>query len=330
MKILRFLGTGASHEAKGQACQDRILTETFADGKTILAVADGCSSSLYGGEAAQCNVQVVRDIFSRCNIGSLDFSVFAELYPGIKKVERTYRDDLTACFDFAFKTSLFELSKKLTHKNTRRFDFEDYCATVLFAVCEKEKTFICHVGDGNVICFDKNGNVVYHSKEENGSDSSHTYFTARSDFYNHFHYKIMSSADIECIVMFSDGPQNMFKCEFGDIVTGVRELIALPVLNGEINSNRAIFEVLKERIGHAKHYVADDWSLVVARKDAETENEDEPVSLYGIFKESFDKIKFDEFGNVISDENVHTLLDAVSQKISNRKKTHSHLPKSNV
>ena len=314
MKILRFLGTGASHEAKGQACQDRILTETFADGKTILAVADGCSSSLYGGEAAQCNVQVVRDIFSRCNIGSLDFSVFAELYPGIKKVERTYREDLTACFDFAFKTSLFELSKKMTNENTLRFQFEDYCATVLFAVCEKEKTFIGHVGDGNIICFDKNGNVVYHSKEENGPDSSHTYFTARSDFYKYFHYDVIDSSDIECIVMFSDGPQRMFKGECGDILTGVRELIALPVLNGEINSDKDLFEVLKERIGHAKSYIYDDWSLIVACRESEKEGKKEPISLNDLFMESFNKIKFDDFGNIISDGKDHCLWNAKSYK----------------
>ena len=90
--------------------------------------------------------------------------------------------------------------------------------------------------------------------------------------------------------MFSDGPQNMFRYEHGDIRTGVCEIIAKPVISGKICSDEMLADKLKEYICHAKHYVFDDWSLVVAYKGLKSVRNINPVSLDKIFMEEFNKI----------------------------------------
>lgn len=298
MRLLHFLGTGYGHENKEQGCQDRIRTESFPDGKTVMVVSDGCSSSKCAEIASQSNVDVICNIFRRYNIESLSFDAFTQMYPELKE-EKKLRNDLPGCFAYALQKPLYDDARKKYFERGGCIDSRDYCATLLFAVREKKKTCIGHIGDGNVICFNKKGEIVYRSKEDNGEDSTHTYFTVSSNFRKHFFYEVIPSDDIECIVMFSDGPQNMFKCEHGDIETGVREIIAKPVLNGTICSDESLVKHLKKYIGHAKHYVFDDWSMVIGYNGLKTVREITPVSLNAIFREEFKKVKFDEKSNVI-------------------------------
>ena len=303
MELLHFLGTGYGHELKGMGCQDRIRTESFPDGKTIIAVSDGCSSSKYAEIAAQSNVDVVCNIFKSCSIDSLSFDSFVQMYPEMKKAEEKFQDNLTGCFRFAFQKALYDIAKKKARECNEDIDSRDYCATLLFCVCEEERICIGHIGDGNILCLDKNGEIVYHSKEENGEDSSRTFFTVSQNFDEHFYYDVIPAENVECIVMFSDGPQNMFRYEHGDIRTGVCEIIAKPVISGKICSDEMLADKLKEYICHAKHYVFDDWSLVVAYKGLKSVRNINPVSLDKIFMEEFNKIVFDEFGNIVNRDN---------------------------
>ena len=302
MNLLHFLGTGYGHAAKGQGCQDRIRTETLSNGTTVIAVSDGCSSSKCAEVAAQSNVDVICNIFSRFSIDSLSFDAFIQLYPELKNHAESYGGDLAECFAYALQKPLYTLARKGVTETNDYVDISDFCATLLFAVCEKNKMLIGHIGDGNVICFDNKSNVVYRSEEDNGEDAYHTYFTVDSNFTQHFHYDIIPSDNIACVVMFSDGPQNMFKCEGGNIEAGVSEIIAKPVLGGKIRTDKELEKVLTKYIAHAKHYVFDDWSLVVAYKGKKVVREISPVSLDEIFMEEFKKIKFDDFGNIISVE----------------------------
>ena len=302
MKLLRFLGTGTGHESKGQGCQDRIRTESFPDGRSVMAVSDGCSSSKCAEIASQSNVDVICDLYRRFNIDSLSFDTFVQMYPELKKEEKKLRGDLAGCFAYILQKPLYADARKRYFESGDYIDARDYCATLLFAVREKKKTCIGHIGDGNIICFNKKGEIIYRSKEDNGEDSSHTFFTVSPDFREHFFFDVIPSEDIACIVMFSDGPQKMFKCEHGDIESGVREIIAKPVISGRICSDEALAKHLKKYIGHAKHYVFDDWSMVVAYNGIKTTREITPVSLDEYFMETFNKVKFDDFGNIIETE----------------------------
>lgn len=308
MKILRFLGKGTGHETAGKDCQDRIGYKALPD-KTILAVSDGCSSSKYAENAAQCNIDIILDIFSKYDIDSLSRSSLAKLYPVLNEENcNIAEDDIISCFEWIFKYSLATLdlkpkSKKIIKKSGKEpNNSKDLCATLLFAVWEKDKILIGHIGDGNIICFDKSGNTVFHSAQDNGKDSSHTYFTVSPDFLEHFNYDIIPATDVDSIIMFSDGPQTMFKCEQGDIVSGAYKIVAEPVAKGEIRTESELVDALREPIGHAKHYIFDDWSILIAHKEKNEDSELKPVSLYQLFKEEFRKIKFDENGDVIQPE----------------------------
>jgi hypothetical protein len=304
MQLLHLLGTGYGHENKGNGCQDRIRTESYPDGRIVMAVSDGCSSSKCAEVASQSNVDVICNIFRNFNIDSLSFDAFAKMYPELKKQEEKLSDDLAGCFSYALQKPLYADARKRYFESGDIISASDYCATLLFAVREEKKTCIGHIGDGNVICFNKKGKVVYRSKEDNGEDSTHTYFTVSDNFRKHFFYDVIPSDDIACIVMFSDGPQNMFKCEYGDIEKGVREIVAKPILNGRICSDEALAKLFEKYIGQAKHYVSDDWSMVIAYNGKKIVRNISPISLNGIFQEEFKKIKFDEFGNIIEDGRV--------------------------
>lgn len=297
-RIIKFIGKGVGHEIADTPCQDRLGCKILPD-KTILAVADGCSSSKYAELAAQCNVDIVMNIFSHYGIDSLSRSSLAELYPVLNDADCNIADDdISSCFEWIFKSSLANV---LPEQSVEK---KDVCATVLFAVWQEDKVLCGHIGDGNIICFDKDGNTVFRSAQDNGKDSSHTYFTVSHNFREHFKLDVTDAVDINSIILFSDGPQTMFKYErSGDIVKGAYDIVVEPAISGTINSDEELKTALSEPIGHAKHYVYDDWSIVVAHKyDGEftlSQEQAEPVSLYQIFKDEFNKLFFDESGNIV-------------------------------
>ena len=299
MNILHFFGKGTGHEENQVDCQDRLAYKVLPDGKTIFVISDGCSSSACAEEAAQCNVDVITNIFSQLNIDEISRSSLADLYPVLNKPIYDFAEnDIVSCFNLIFKDSLHKLC------DSSFFCHSDYCATVLFAICEKEKTAIGHIGDGNVICYGEDGEVVFHSQADNGSDSRHTYFTASDSFCEHFRYNIISSDDVKDIILFSDGPQKMFFYE-GDYDTakGAYDIVVEHISNGNITTNNELADKLREYIGHAKHYVYDDWSLLVGHKGSQhnsvLEEINKPVSLLKIFRKEFNKITFDENGDIV-------------------------------
>lgn len=298
MKILRFIGTGYHHEQHNKGCQDRLKTLELDNGTVILAVSDGCSSSAYAEAAAQCNVDTVAEIFSNCSIDDLSFDKLAELYPEMKAFEGSLRDNIRGCFEFIFNYKMSKLTE--TDECKDAVSASDFCATLLFAVCEREKTLIGHIGDGYIMCFDKDATLTYASGADNGESSCYTYFTVSSDFCEHFRYDTIPSDSFESIVLFSDGPQKMFEGEADDVETSVRDILVTPVTNGEITTEAELAKALSSVIGHAKYYVFDDWSIIFAHK-TEKHKAIEPVSLLSIFRAEFAKIRFDENGNIIND-----------------------------
>lgn len=311
MEILRFLGRGSGHEKDGQNCQDRLSCKVIQDERVILAIADGCSSSSFSEETAQCNIDVINEIFTKYSIDSLTRKNLEKLFPRIKRKKGNGTDEITACFDKIFKLKIAELYSKIKKQNGGKNNIEykdgDFCATLLFVISEKEKTLIGHIGDGNIICFDKEGKVVYRSEEDNGEDSTHTYFTISKKFNEHFRYDIIPSSDIDSVIMFSDGPQRIFKHEKGDIVTGAYDLLVKPVADGIIRTDQDILPAMRKYIAKAKYYVFDDWSIIIAHNGDKIYPVLEPVSLDQVFKEEFSKIVFDEYGNII--EPIETSLE---------------------
>ena len=289
MKTLRFLGKGIGHEDSEKDCQDRLSVLMPENENNIFAISDGCSSSKYAEAAAQCNIDVINKVFSRCCIQDLNRDSFVELYPMLEQqLSSIMEDDIVACFSLVFMYEMSCTAKKIGLANA---DNSDFYATLLFAIVEKEKTMVGHIGDGNIIFFDEEGNIVFRSAEDNGIDSSHTYFTIGKNFIEHFNLDVIETESFCSLILFSDGPQSMFKLECEEIAKGAYEIVVNPVAKGQIKTEQELAQKLQQTLANAMHYGFDDWSIIVAKKDSEsnTLNDIQPLSLKQMFFEEYNK-----------------------------------------
>lgn len=287
MKVFNFLGKGVGHEDKGENCQDRLSIMTTEDGRTVCVVSDGCSSSDFAMETAQRNVDVINKIFSRFAIEELSRDSFAELYPMLEDyLQKCAQDDISACFQIVFNYELAMLAREL---NVAEPSSSDFCATLLFVICETNQTMIGHIGDGNIILYNKSGEVVYQSVADNGEDSRHTFFTINDNFRNHFRYDIIPTKSYQSLILFSDGPQTMFKLESGTVEKGAFELAIKKIASDQIKTNQEFASALQKLLANAMHYGFDDWSIIAAIKQLETGPEITPVSLKQMFFEVYNK-----------------------------------------
>ncbi|MBQ7089526.1 MAG: protein phosphatase 2C domain-containing protein, partial [Clostridia bacterium] len=283
MHTLHFWGRGARHEERGEACQDRLSVFTAPNGTTILALSDGCSSSKFGGEAAEANVLTINNIFSKIKISELSRDALIKVYPELKAELSALGDrEISSCFKIIFTHELRSACRRLSFSEVKTVDV---CATLLFAVCEREKTLVGHIGDGGIICYDDKGNVTFYSEEENGKDSSHTYFTVSSDFQQHFRLDTISSESYSNIIMFSDGPFTMLNEREETVTEAAYESLVGPYAEGKIQTYSDLEQAVQECIAPAMHYIFDDWSLILAKKEPAKL----PISLDALFTEIFER-----------------------------------------
>lgn len=311
MKIFRFLGKGVGHEDAGKGCQDRLSTFITENGRYIYAISDGCSSSKYAEETAQCNIDVINKVFSRINANNLSRDSFIEVYPELAEHLANYDvNDISSCFAMIFRYELSCLAKKYSPTNAK---MSDYCATLLFVVVENDYTMVGHVGDGNIIFYDKEGKVVYRSAEENGEDSRHTYFTINENFPDHFYFDTIPTDSYHSLIMFSDGPQTMFKLELGAIDKGAYDLVIKPITDKQVETEEDLTKNLQKSLLNAMHYGFDDWSIIVATKQIEKSLDIIPISLKQLFMEAYNnELEAADNGDVKSDENNNSSKNSVS------------------
>ena len=291
MKIVRLLGQGSAHEESGMNCQDRLSVVTAPNGTKVFCISDGCSGSKYAEIGAQSNLDVINRIFTHCTINELTHSKLKELFPYLEKSPTPIQEnDFASCLRLIFRVEILTTAICLLDVIP---DPTELFATLLFVVREKEKTLIGHIGDGNVVLYDKNGEIAFRSEEENGSDSSHTVFTLSESFLHHFRCDVIPTSSYESLVMFSDGPQKMFRMESGTIPTGAYEIAMKPVKNGDVNTDAELLAHMKTYISHAMHYIFDDWSIIIACDlDGREDNQLEaltPTPLKQIFMKEFNR-----------------------------------------
>lgn len=284
MKVFHFLGRGAGHEADDKGCEDRLYFTQVHEKKHIYAISDGCSSSQYAAEAAQCNVDVIKKIFSQLDINDLNRASLIKLYPCLKN-ELTKLKGIKNYFQLIFEYEMECLARRLGVKNAQKNDF---CATLLFVVVEEEYTLLGHCGDGNIIFYDNNGKVVARSEATNDKDAYHTYFTLSLDFSQHFLLGKIPTNSYDSFMLFSDGLQTMFRLEYDNsILKGCTEIVLRPILNKEVTDNYQLAQKLYQSM-YAYHYCFDDWSLIVACKEQKDSEIMKPVSLRNMFRQGID------------------------------------------
>lgn len=288
MKILRFLGEGVGHSDRGKPCQDRLSAVVAENGTAIFAVSDGCSSSKYGGEAAQVNIDVVNNIFSQLRIKDLSVESLLGLYPYLAESKDRPETDID-CLGCIFAHEQGILLKRLS-KNDKDVISSDFCATLLFAIVEQDRTLVGHIGDGNIIFYDGNGETVFHSEPENGSSSSRTFFTLSKDFVEHFFLREISTDSYKSMIMSSDGTQSMFSLEGNHAVEkAAYELAVKPVAEGTVHSDKEFAELLHVPLSRAMHYNYDDISVITMCKCTEVFSPLDITPLKKRFMEEFDK-----------------------------------------
>lgn len=246
MNILQYIGQGTVHFDNGTPCQDYAGSYVTANGRVILAVSDGCSSSLGAQAASACNVRAVIEFFSQ--------------------EDRALSDGVDMK-----KELLSFINRKLleTAREMQYIDSAEFAATLIFAVLDKDVLLSGHIGDGNLLCFDENGELMHYSDAENGVSSRYTYFTNSNGALSHFRSELVPRVDTENnrtmrnVVLYSDGPQKMF-FENGnqDIVTGVGAMVER-LHAGEITESADLRRYLHESFRRAMYLIGDDWSVIV-------------------------------------------------------------------
>lgn len=288
MKVFRFLGVGTGHTEKQKPCQDRLSAIVAENGTAIFAVSDGCSSSKYGGEAAQVNIDAVNNIFSQLRIKDLSVESLLGLYPYLAENKDRPETDID-CLGCIFAHEQGILLKRLS-KNDKDVISSDFCATLLFVIVEQDRTLVGHIGDGNIIFFDEKGQTVFHSEPENGSSSSRTFFTLSKDFAEHFFLTEISTDSYKSMIMSSDGTQSMFSLEGNHAVEkAAYELAVKPVAEGTVHSDKEFVELLHIPLSRAMHYNYDDISVITMCKCTEVFSPPEIIPLKKRFMEEFDK-----------------------------------------
>ena len=254
MNIIKYLGTGYSHEIKNKPCQDYanyyIPEKDSKTNNIVLALSDGCSSSEAAEHASVCNVSAIIDYFQ-----TISLSDFLNNFTP----EKQKQELLNGCLEY------FACAEEITGIVGRR----NYCATLVFAVISEQDDLVLigHVGDGAAICFDKDNAIVYSSEPENGSASNKTFFTVEND-PTHFYLSQISYHDVEQIMLCSDGMSGLIE-RYGNYHQNEKlSEIARNVLNNEVdNCHKMANMLIQLTSGMGDH--TDDWSVLFFNKHQE-------------------------------------------------------------
>lgn len=242
MRILKYLGQGRYHTINNMPCQDNLFTCKTDDGRYIAAVSDGCSSSKFSDIGSKIAVSSVAEFFT------------------IHCKEISDSDELKSDFLNYLHENLRKKAIQLAGG-----DMSELFATLIFAVADKGKLLVGHIGDGALLCFDEESEFFV-SDPENAGASNVTYFVGSQSAYSHFHLTLI---DIEkknalrTLTLFSDGPQKKF-AEIGNdsIPCGVSYMIN-EIREGRIPTNKALKEYLFDETITSIFDIDDDWSLIV-------------------------------------------------------------------
>lgn len=241
MNIIHYLGTGVYHEDNRIPCQD-FANHCYADnGNIIMALSDGCSSAACAEDASRLTVESVISYFEKHTVAGFE-------------ADKNAPEELLCHIRGAFEKA----GKKQYAASPSR-----YSATLLFAVMDSEKVLLGHIGDGNIVCCDRRGNITAYSAEENGSASNQTFFTVDDDAADHFRTEVLPRSEVADLIMYSDGPQKMFYFIGNKKNEAAAAGLLTEVYKGEIADCAALSDRLTYLTGDAMYQLMDDWSMLI-------------------------------------------------------------------
>ena len=270
MNIIRYLGRGVYHEDNGVPCQDRAKYRYALNGNVILALSDGCSSAQFAEEAADANVDTVLRLFSDTSLRE-----FLEK----EKNAADVIDPILAA---------------MKKQNAKRFaaDPSDFSATLLFAVNDGKDILLGHLGDGNILCVNKDGTSAFYSQEENAGAADRTFFTVSPDAKAHLRLTLVPAKDVRNIILYSDGPQKMLWYNGDKDIENAALSLTAELRSGKITNCRQLADTLTEMTSGAMYQLMDDWSMLILDTEQKQCNDltFDPVSMKQRFMSAFNEL----------------------------------------
>lgn len=259
--VLKFLAQGYDHSLHGKDCQDYAEYFFAENGNVILALSDGCSSSLYAKEAAKANVDAIIDLFANNTLESLVSS---------KQESNLSQTIIGACRD-----KISEISGALKSDNK-----SDFCATLIFAVSDGNQVLFGHLGDGLLCAVDDDGLFTYLSDPENGESTSHTVFTVSPNAFTGLRLRVINANKINQLFLCSDGPYAMLKEANPAEPTIIAKSILSSVNEGAYNSNDDFCRNIIQ-LPISTRSKMDDWSILIGdtRREYKTSDLNIPLVL---------------------------------------------------
>lgn len=269
VNVLKYAGQGIYHSDKGTEYQDSLDSRITEYGRIILVLSDGCGSCFHAKTASDAVVNTVMEYYS--------------------DKETTLSNDVAA------KKRLLELINERLLKKAYEFSYKDtyeFSATMVFAVIEGNYVLIGHIGDGALLCYGENGELLYESAAENGADKYETYFVNSYDALQHFRLDILELEEksiLRNLVMYSDGPEKMFDNHIAKGLNKGAASLVENVRNNNINNCEQLGEYLHGIFSDSLSNAADDWSLIVYDRDQSmcADFNPEPVTMSTIFYDRY-------------------------------------------
>jgi hypothetical protein len=179
--------TGAYHELKGEACQDRHCVQVTPGGALIAVVSDGAGSARFGGEGAAMLCEQVSAALAKA------------LGKGKPRVSRALL--IKACR--AVCAGIRAARARALDEVPPDAGLYDYHATLVGAVMLPGKGgLFFHIGDGAALAM--GGERWAMSAPRNGEYSYETYFFTESDWRRNLRFKLVEPG-FDTVFVMTDG-----------------------------------------------------------------------------------------------------------------------------
>lgn len=269
--IYRYTRTGDRHIRRGAFCDDALAAVQYGDCAAMF-LADGCSSSLFGGDAARRITERLADMV-RYPRSVLRTDV--PITPGdlIRFFVHPDNNEAGTCLLFR------EIEKEVrAMRALYRCEANQLCCTLIAAFARyhpdsgKNSAAVLAVGDGFVAAGDReSGRIVLVSKGENIDDHpNRTYFCTSQNAIEHVRAYYVNNFDE--LLLSSDGVTHTVDIECPDELTRLMRQIALAADITDTRFSKGMDRLLSAfmRVDPYTRDLEDDCGVVYYSTDKKT------------------------------------------------------------
>jgi len=186
-RVIAASVVGASHERRGQQCQDANRWMVLEDGTLVAAVADGAGSVPFG------------DVGSSLAVHSAVEAVAEEKLPSSSSEDAAWVSYLTKTLGMIRNTLESEADK-------RKIKLSELATTIILVICTREVVVAAQIGDGAVIVDDGGGNIFALTIPQNSEYINETNFITMQNALGSAQI-VVHRGTISNLALISDGLQ---------------------------------------------------------------------------------------------------------------------------